>query len=136
MASNKLSALSAVSGSLIYGLRAYEYFTVRKVLLGLSAGFITFFAIKGGKTIIVLDGTSGFAPMNPYGGAFLGVLSGLFTERAFSLLRDVVDAAESKLRNATGISSGEPGANEPVAEDESSGSEENKAASDAGDQKQ
>lgn len=105
--SEYLLAIAVIScatvGALVAGLRRKQAFTIRTVSLGISAGIITFFAIRGGKSVILLEASGGIAIFNPYGSAFLGLISGLFTERAFALLSDFVDATAGRVRTAIGV---------------------------------
>ena len=74
-----------------------SFSAVRDLFLGLSAGFITFLVIKGGKFIFIIQGPEVSIPMNPYGSAFAGILAGLFTERAYQLLSSLVQQAAERV---------------------------------------
>ena len=68
------------------------------VIFGLASGFIVFLSIKGGRHIFLLQ-TQGLMPQfNPYTSSFLGLIAGMFTERTFRFLGQVVDAVFDKLK--------------------------------------
>lgn len=87
-------------GAIIAGLRANTIITFRNLSLGLAAGFVTFLGIKGGKHFFLVQGTIDQVAFNPYSSAFAGLLAGLFTERAYSLLSSVVDELIKKVQAA------------------------------------
>lgn len=70
----------------------------RYLLMGFVAGFIALLAIKGGKQVFVNQIDSGSQFFNPWSAAFLGIITGLFTDRAYSLLLLFVDRLEERVR--------------------------------------
>lgn len=92
--------VSGTVGALMAGLRANGRFRIRDFALGLAAGFVTFLAIRGGKSVFLVDGGDTTLMLNPYNSAFLGVLTGLFTDLAYELLRDFAQEIVRRLRSA------------------------------------
>ena len=80
-------------GALVSGMRRNQRVTLRNVSLGLSAGFIVYLAVKGGKYVFLLQSLGEEVPFNPYSTAFVGLLAGLFLERAHQFLTSLVDQA-------------------------------------------
>ena len=100
---------SATIGSLIAGVREHGRVPIRNIFLGFAAGFIAFLAIKGGKFLFVITAFGATAPLNPYGGAFAGLLAGMFTNRAYELLSIMVDDLFSRLQPGGAKSDGRSG---------------------------
>ncbi len=109
LSNDRLLAIILVScgmlGSLVIALRQrlasadQRYDRIgRHLLLGFAAGFITLLAMKGGKQVFVNQVDPGVHFFNPWSAAFLGMLTGLFTERAYNLLLLVVDKIEERVR--------------------------------------
>lgn len=92
--------VSGTVGALMAGLRGNGRFRIRDFALGLAAGFVTFLAIRGGKSVFLVDGGDTTLMLNPYNSAFLGVLTGLFTDLAYELLRDFAQEIVKRLRSA------------------------------------
>ena len=92
---NVLLAIAVVScgliGSLIAGLRNPSQLRFRSAVLGLAAGFVAFLTIRGGKAILLAESAGDVPLLNPYSLALVGLLAGLFTERGYELLSEVVD---------------------------------------------
>jgi hypothetical protein len=76
--------------------------TLRALSLGLASGFVVYLAIKGGKHVFLMQTQGEPATFNPYGSAFAGLLSGLFTEKAHQLLSTIIDDFAARLRAASG----------------------------------
>jgi hypothetical protein len=87
-------------GAMITTLRGGAKMTIRSFCLGLAAGFIVFLAIKGGKHLFLLQARGEIAAFNPYGSAFAGLLAGLFTEKAYAALAEIVDEFINRLKTA------------------------------------
>ena len=91
-------------GALIAGMRTKEFSALRDVLLGLSSGFVVYMTLRGGKYVLLMQ--QGEPKLNPYGFALAGILTGLFTDRAYGILTLLIDVAERNLKSAFGV--GEP----------------------------
>lgn len=90
-----------VLGSMITNFRTAKRISMRNLALGIGTGFITFLAIKGGKSVFLLEFYQQEPiPLNPYSIAFAGILAGLFTDRLFTLLSMLVDKMSQQLLNA------------------------------------
>ena len=104
LSSDMLLAIAVMAcgaiGAMITTLRGGAKMTVQSFCLGLAAGFIVFLAIKGGKHLFLLQSRGDIAAFNPYGSAFAGLLAGLFTEKAYAALADIVDEFIGRLRSA------------------------------------
>lgn len=85
--------LCGVVGAVAAGLRAKTVAPVgRAMALGAAAGFISYLALKGGKFLFLIQsGIEHQALINPYSAAFCGILAGLFTERAYSVLSNLIN---------------------------------------------
>tara|TARA_R110002072_G_scaffold179059_1_gene335036 strand:- start:82994 stop:84739 length:1746 start_codon:yes stop_codon:yes gene_type:complete len=95
MASDQLLSLvvimSGTIGAVIAAIRAKRVLSPTDIGFGVAAGFITLLAIRGGKNVLVVSNEDVSFYMNPYSSAFFGLLAGLFTDRAYELLRKFVD---------------------------------------------
>lgn len=100
-------------GSVIAGLRKKDDFTaLRDVILGLASGFVVYIVLRGGKYVFLLQ--QGEVTLNPYGFALSGLLTGLFTERAYGILILLIAALEKHLQKAIGEDQGDtPNPSEP-----------------------
>lgn len=75
----------------------------KTVFNGLMAGFIVFLVLKGGRFLFFIEaGNSQAGFINPYAAAFAGVLSGLFTEKAYNVLSEFADQIGAKLAREHG----------------------------------
>lgn len=90
---------SGTVGAVVTTLRKDQLLTLRDLGQGFAAGFITFLAIRGGKSIFLLDADP-LLLINPYNSAFFGLLSGMFTEMAFELLTSVAQEVATRLKGA------------------------------------
>lgn len=86
-------------GALIGALRSGVSLTLQAFCIGLAAGLIVFLVIKGGHSLFLRTGGE-IAMFNPFASAFAGLLAGLFTEKAYSLISDLVDALVVNIRGA------------------------------------
>ncbi len=95
MASDQLLSLvvimSGTIGAVIAAIRAKRVLSPTDIGFGVAAGFITLLAIRGGKNVLVVSNEDVSFYINPYSSAFFGLLAGLFTDRAYELLRKFVD---------------------------------------------
>ncbi|EEX16684.1 hypothetical protein CSE45_3800 [Citreicella sp. SE45] len=93
-----LLASSAALGSLYAVLRAPNERYIKAFFTGIIAGFIAYLAIKGGRAVLFVE-TTVVSPLgfNPFSMAFVGVIVGLFTEKAYSVLSDLADEAGERL---------------------------------------
>ena len=87
-------------GAVISGIRKNQFSLFRDLSLGLAAGFISYLAIRGGKSVLLLEHAGKEFIMNPYGCAFFGLLAGLFTDRAYGILSDLFDALIKRFKTA------------------------------------
>jgi hypothetical protein len=105
MRSDHLLALSIIScsalGAMIFGLRSGTRMNVRTLTSGLATGFIVYLALKGGQHLFLLTSPDVRIPSNPYSSAFLGLLAGLFSDKAYKVLSSLVDDLASRVENAT-----------------------------------
>ena len=74
-----------------------DLLSLRPLLFGISSGFISFLAIRGGKTFFIIEVQQGVMLMNPFSSAFIALLAGLFTDMAFNLLKKIAKAGEAKI---------------------------------------
>ncbi|BDW95394.1 hypothetical protein MACH10_10790 [Thalassospira tepidiphila] len=81
-----------------YDRRQHLWFgNFRDQLLGLSAGFISFLVIKGGKSLFIVQAIETSSFINPYGSALAGIFAGLFTDKAYQLLSGLFDQTAGRL---------------------------------------
>lgn len=97
---------SGIAGSVISGLRVQKGSLLLSIGLGMSSGFITILAIMGGKHIFLMDPNVNASIFNPYSCAFLGLLTGLFTEKTFRLLSALFDELFNRLSASAGNNNG------------------------------
>ena len=106
LSSDQLLAIAIMAcgaiGAMITTLRGDGGMTLRALSLGVASGFVVYLAIKGGKHVFLLQAQGEIVAFNPYGGAFAGLLGGLFTERAHQVLSTIVDDFVERLRAASG----------------------------------
>lgn len=103
MASETLLANIAICcggiGSVIAGVRRDAAFTAfRDLVLGMSSGFVVYVVLRGGKSLFLISHSD--VSLNPYGIALCGLLTGLFSERAYGLLSKLVSMIERNLDKA------------------------------------
>ncbi len=101
---------SAAIGASIASIRDHGRVPYRELFLGFGAGFIVFLAIKGGKFLFIVSAIGATAPLNPYGGAFAGLLAGMFTKRAYELLSMLVEDLFSRFESTMNSENGAPAA--------------------------
>lgn len=99
-------AMGGVVGTFIGNLRAGRRQTPRNLVLGLATGLIVFFALRGGRSVFLLEASATEVIINPYSACFAALIAGLFSERAYALLTSLVDAVAQKVE---GLISNEPG---------------------------
>ncbi len=102
-----------ILGAFIAELRSGRRQSVRNFMLGLAAGFVSLLAMRGGKHVLLVEPLGGGSSFNPYAVAFVGLLAGLFTERAYNLLSDLVDALIKRIKKVTS-EDGSPPASPPT----------------------
>lgn len=83
-------------GAVVAGLRTQKFAGLANIALGLAAGFIAFLALKGGKSLFIIQVTTTQLPVNPYASAFAGILVGLFTERVYEVVSKLFDQAADR----------------------------------------
>jgi len=90
-----------ILGSLIGSFRSYETISIKNIALGIGTGFITFIAIKGGKSVFLLEFyQTDPVPLNPYSTAFAAIITGLFSDKFFGILTNVVDKVSKQIENS------------------------------------
>jgi hypothetical protein len=92
-------------GALIAGLRTAGITTHRDLALGIGAGFAIFLLLRGGN-FVFFTGSVGTDILNPFTAAAVGLLVGLFNDKAFALLGKAMPdslspAASAAVQNAT-----------------------------------
>jgi len=95
--------ISGTVGAIVTVIRANERVTPTNLAFGVAAGFITLLAIRGGKSVFLIQSEEVSFYLNPYSSAFLGLIAGLFTERAFQLLRRFVERLAAGLEETFGL---------------------------------
>ncbi len=70
----------------------------KNLLYGFAAGFIVFFAVRGRKTVFLMNSENATSALNPFTSGFLGLIAGLFTDRVYELLMLVADALGAKIK--------------------------------------
>lgn len=102
MSSDVLLAFSLLScgalGAVIASIRSNNNVDLSKFTIGFSTGFVTFLGIKGGQFVFLLQVPGAASVLNPYTASFIGLLSGMFSERFHLMLADFLDKATNKLR--------------------------------------
>jgi len=122
MRSDSLLVLTVVTcgaiGASIAGMRADIYQSQKKdadrswqkeqqnlalprIVLGASAGFVAFLALKGGKFLFIIEFSEQEIPINPFSSAFAGIIVGLFTERMYRFVSDLLDRARDSVLGST-----------------------------------
>ncbi len=106
LSSDHLLAISIMAcgiiGAMINELRSEKkLMTFRALSLGLTSGFVVYLAIKGGKHVFILQTQGDLVAFNPYGSAFVGLLSGLFTERLHQAMTMIANDFFERLQAAS-----------------------------------
>lgn len=83
--------MSGAIGAVVAALRATRALSLADLGFGIAAGFITLLAIRGGKNVFMVSNEDFSFYLNPYSSAFAGLLAGLFTDKAYALLRKFVE---------------------------------------------
>ena len=81
-----LVLLSALIGSLLAGIRKEGFTTHVDFILGLGAGYAVYLLVRSGNFVFLAAPSANIDILNPYSAAAVGMLAGLFSERAFKLL--------------------------------------------------
>lgn len=76
---------SAAIGAVIAGLRTAGFTTHRDLALGVGAGFAIYLLLRGGN-FVFFTSSAAVDILNPFTAATVGLLVGLFNDRAFALL--------------------------------------------------
>lgn len=95
--------VSALLGAAVSSLRRFDNVTVRSILLGMAAGYTAMLVVRGGRALLVNQTSFEGYPLNIYGLAFAGLIVGMFTERAYELLSEVIASLEGRIRAASGV---------------------------------
>lgn len=89
-------------GAIISAGRSQRASYFEAIFGGLTAGFVTFLILKGGKFLFLINlGPEQHTIVNPYAGAFAGILAGLFTDKAYAILSDLADSIAEKVATAS-----------------------------------
>ncbi|MEH6347763.1 MAG: hypothetical protein V7785_21895 [Bermanella sp.] len=91
--------MCAALGSAIAGLRNNQAIHPSRLTAGFATGFITYLGIKGGQFVFLLQVPGAAAVLNPYTASFIGLLSGLFSERFHMMLNHLMERAADKFNN-------------------------------------
>lgn len=89
-------------GAFIAAIRRNRHSKLHLVTMGAAAGFITFLVIKGGRYVFLLQLSGDVGSLNPYSCALAALIAGLFTDRAYLLLSDVVANFASRIEAGIG----------------------------------
>ncbi|EGQ8047843.1 hypothetical protein HYO05_23280 [Vibrio parahaemolyticus] len=104
MSSDVLLAFSLLScgalGAVIASIRSNNNVDLSKFTIGFATGFVTFLGIKGGQFVFLLQVPGAASVLNPYTASFIGLLSGMFSERFHLMLADFLDKATNKLKGS------------------------------------
>jgi len=94
-----LAVLSGIIGSLVtvFRLDKYSIDFLKRIVLGIATGYISFLLIKGGRSLFLLEGTDVLPILNPYSAALFSLIGGMFTEKVFALLGDLFDGLIRRL---------------------------------------
>ncbi len=84
---------------------------LRTVLRAMGGGIVCYLAVDGGSIPLSVGDVSRI--VNPATASLYGLLAGMFSERVFRLLSDVVDAFLSRLTSISTSTQGNPTANNP-----------------------
>lgn len=68
--------------------------------LGLASGFIAFISLRGGRSVFMMELAGESPTFNPYSMAFIGLLVGLFSHKAWGLLSSLVDDLHGRIEGA------------------------------------
>ena len=79
----------------------HEILSIGHLISGVSAGFVTFLAIRGGKSVFLMTFTTDVVQVNPYTASFAAFLVGLFTDKAYVSLTTIVDRFVKKAEPET-----------------------------------
>ena len=93
--SDLLKAISIIAsgalGSFFMTFRLRKFHDVNeRSVMGILAGFVALLFIEGGKVLFLVEMSPG-VQHNPFSGAFIGFLAGLFTEKGFTIPEDMVN---------------------------------------------
>ncbi|WP_345883899.1 hypothetical protein [Shewanella algae] len=104
MSSDVLLAFSLLScgalGAVIASIRSNNNVDLSKFTIGFATGFVTFLGIKGGQFVFLLQVPGAASVLNPYTASFIGLLSGMFSERFHLMLANFLDKATNKLQGS------------------------------------
>lgn len=65
--------------------------------LGITAGFVAFFVVKGGESLMLTPASETTNLINPYGCALAAILAGLFTDRAYQVISVLFDQGAERI---------------------------------------
>lgn len=102
LSSDVLLALALLScgalGAVIASIRSNNNVDLSKFTIGFTTGFITYLGIKGGQFVFLLQTPGAAAVLNPYTASFVGLISGMFSERFHQMLAHFLDKATEKFK--------------------------------------
>lgn len=91
-----LVLVASTIGSLIGGLRAAGITTLKDLALGLGAGFAVYLLLRSGS-FVSLTAPVNVDILNPFSAAAVGMLVGLFSDKAFKLIDSLFGAVKGRL---------------------------------------
>jgi hypothetical protein len=101
-----LMCSASALGSVVSGLRTKSPTSIKDLSLGLASGFIIYLGVRGGKFLLINPVAGSSIALNPSGLAFVAVLVGLYTERAYQFLSRLLDRFENAMLAPGGASTG------------------------------
>ena len=72
--------------------------TLEAVIIGVGSGILTFLMVKGGKGAFFLEMNGEVNAVNPYSATLAALVAGLFTDKFYNLLRELVDKAIERVK--------------------------------------
>ncbi len=67
-----------------------------RLAIGIIGGFVALLFVQGGKFLFVIE-MDASAQHNPFSGALVGFLAGLFTDKGFESLKTIADLAAKRV---------------------------------------
>lgn len=89
--------LSGAIGSALSTMRSGRHDSYYTILTGVFSGYITFLIVKGGRFFFLVSSPDDPIYLNPYALAFSGLIAGMFSDRAYTLLADLVSSAADRV---------------------------------------
>lgn len=100
--SDHLLALSIVCssllGAIVFAFRSGERLHLRAIASGMATGVVVYIGLNGGQHLFLSGVNPGELTHNPFSAALAGLLAGLFSEKFYLLLADLVDDLSERLK--------------------------------------